>query len=401
MGGTSSKAREQEEIDQLLESALGGGKKPEWANEDSLRSPKALAGSLKAAGVESSNLICAIDFTASNKTAGADTFGGLSLHTLDHPGGNPYESALSIIGKTLSSFDDDNLIPAFGFGDQTSKSFGTRPLGEAPCRGFEGVLSEYRKALQRGIVLSGPTSFAPVIRKAIDLVKASGNELHVLLIIADGQVSEALDCKRETINAIVEASRVPLSIVIVGVGDGPFDQMAAFDDQLPERRFDNLQFVDFQPFQAALAAEPSKEKQTAIEAAFALCALQELPSQFKEIVHLGLLGDGRQGRLRSAEASRGSGSGSASGSGTGISSRKASGSGRASGSARSGAARSCSLGGGSARGDGGGGRLRARRAAPARDVNVSEIGPPEGVAETWSVARRSDSCIRVCFFLLF
>ena len=176
-----------------------------------------------------------------------------------------------------------------------SKSFGTRPLGDAPCRGFEGVLSEYRRALQRGIVLSGPTSFAPVIRKAIDLVKASGNELHVLLIIADGQVSEALDCKRETINAIVEASRVPLSIVIVGVGDGPFDQMETFDDQLPERRFDNLQFVDFSPFQAALAAEPSKEKQTAIEAAFALCALQELPSQFQEIVRLGLLGDGRPG----------------------------------------------------------------------------------------------------------
>ena len=100
------------------------------------------------------------------------------------------------------------------------------------------MLSEYRKALQRGIVLSGPTSFAPVIRKAVDLVKASGNELHVLLIIADGQVSEALDCKRETINAIVEASHVPLSIVVVGVGDGPFDQMETFDDQLPERSFE-------------------------------------------------------------------------------------------------------------------------------------------------------------------
>ena len=173
------------------------------------------------------------------------------------------------------------------FASVRSKSFDTRPLGDAPCRGFEGVLSEYRRALQRGIVLSGPTSFAPVIRKAIDLVKASGNELHVLLIVTDGQVSEALDCKRETINAIVEASsRVPLSIVIVGVGDGPFDQMETFDDQLPERRFDNLQFVDFKPFQAALAAEPSKEKQTAIEAAFALCALQELPSQFQDIVRL-------------------------------------------------------------------------------------------------------------------
>ena len=142
------------------------------------------------------------------------------------------------------------------------------------------MLSEYRKALQRGIVLSGPTSFAPVIRKAIDLVKASGNELHVLLIIADGQVSEALDCKRETINAIVEASHVPLSIVVVGVGDGPFDQMETFDDQLPERRFDNLQFVDFQPFQAALAAAPTKEKQAAIaaldrDAAAEFAALEE------------------------------------------------------------------------------------------------------------------------------
>ena len=53
MGGSISKAREQEEIDQLLESALCGGEKPEWANEDSLRSPKELSDSLKAAGVES------------------------------------------------------------------------------------------------------------------------------------------------------------------------------------------------------------------------------------------------------------------------------------------------------------------------------------------------------------
>lgn len=134
MGGTqSAENRQQKEVDQLLESALCGGKKPEWANEDSLRSPKTLASSLKAAGVESSNLICAIDFTAPNKTAGTETFGGRSLHTLDHKGGNPYEQALSIIGQTLSSFDDDNLIPAFGFGDQTSKSFGTRMLSAPGC----------------------------------------------------------------------------------------------------------------------------------------------------------------------------------------------------------------------------------------------------------------------------
>lgn len=48
--------------------------------------------------------------------SGKYSFGGRSLHHIgDVP--NPYEQAISIIGRTLSNFDDDNLIPCFGFGD--------------------------------------------------------------------------------------------------------------------------------------------------------------------------------------------------------------------------------------------------------------------------------------------
>ena len=49
---------------------------------------------------------------------GKVSFNNRSLHGIgDAP--NPYEKAISIIGKTLAPFDGDNLITCFGFGDGT------------------------------------------------------------------------------------------------------------------------------------------------------------------------------------------------------------------------------------------------------------------------------------------
>lgn len=38
--------------------------------------------------------------------------------------------------------------------------------------------------------MTGPTSFAPIIETAIGIVDDSGGQYHVLMIIADGQVSQ-------------------------------------------------------------------------------------------------------------------------------------------------------------------------------------------------------------------
>ncbi|KAI4329525.1 hypothetical protein MLD38_027906 [Melastoma candidum] len=62
------------------------------------------------AGLESSNLIVGIDFSKSNEWTGAKSFNQNTLHHIGNDQ-NPYEQAISIIGKTLSSFDEDNLIP--------------------------------------------------------------------------------------------------------------------------------------------------------------------------------------------------------------------------------------------------------------------------------------------------
>jgi hypothetical protein len=54
--------------------------------------------------------------------AGKSSFNGMSLHHIGDVQ-NPYEQAISIIGQTLSAFDEDNLIPCYGFGDGKSYFF--------------------------------------------------------------------------------------------------------------------------------------------------------------------------------------------------------------------------------------------------------------------------------------
>jgi len=169
---------------------------------------------LRAAGLESSNLIIGVDFTKSNTWTGARTFGGKCLHDIDPSTQNPYQQAITAVARTLSAFDDDGLIPAYGFGS-AGQSGSHRPAppppttsphapgaatagcndsavfsfmpGDAPCHGLPAVLARYCD-IARAVTLAGPTSFAPIIRKAIEIVRASGNAFHVLVLIADGQV---------------------------------------------------------------------------------------------------------------------------------------------------------------------------------------------------------------------
>lgn len=219
----------------------------------------------------------------------------------------PAQARLPILAcrrRTLEGFDDDALIPVYGFGSADTgadKLFSFNP-GEAPCHGFEHVMQRYM-SLAPHVRLAGPTTFAPIIRKAIEIVSQSGGQYHILVIIADGQVTrpsstadgQLSSLEQDTANAIVEASHFPLSIVLVGVGDGPWDLMDHFDDAIPHRRFDNWQSVVVSDSLAKRGGS-LEYCPPAAEAQFALDALMEVPDQYRFINQLGLMGRSQQPR---------------------------------------------------------------------------------------------------------
>lgn len=136
--------------------------------------------------------IIAVDYTKSNQWMGKHTFGGKSLHYIDAEGlePNPYMKVIEIVGKALAPFDDDNLIPVFGFGDSTTTDRAVFPFfAERPVRGFEEALARYQELTPK-VIMSGPTNFSPAIETAIQIVEQT-HAYHILVIIAGASTLNA------------------------------------------------------------------------------------------------------------------------------------------------------------------------------------------------------------------
>ncbi|MBN3325814.1 CPNE9 protein, partial [Atractosteus spatula] len=187
------------------------------------------------------NFTVAIDFTASNGNPSQPT----SLHYMNPYQMNAYAMALKAVGEIIQDYDSDKLFPAYGFGaklppdGKISHVFPLNADNENPnCVGIEGVLEAYFQSL-RTVQLYGPTNFAPVInqvaRQVVTPLNANyeicgsaaditdGSQYFVLLIITDGVISDMVQTKE----AIVNASSLPMSIIIVGVGPAEFDEFCS------------------------------------------------------------------------------------------------------------------------------------------------------------------------------
>ncbi|XP_052558391.1 copine-5, partial [Tympanuchus pallidicinctus] len=169
------------------------------------------------------NFTVAIDFTASNGNPSQST----SLHYLSPYQLNAYTMALRAVGEIIQDYDSDKMFPALGFGakippdGRVSHEFPLNGDASNPsCSGIEGILEAYHRSL-RSVQLYGPTNFAPVVNHVARSAAAvpDGSQYFVLLIITDGVISDMAQTKE----AIVNAAKLPMSIIIVGVGQAEFD----------------------------------------------------------------------------------------------------------------------------------------------------------------------------------
>uniref|UniRef100_A0A8C7R1B3 Copine-2 n=1 Tax=Oncorhynchus mykiss TaxID=8022 RepID=A0A8C7R1B3_ONCMY len=210
-----------------------------------------------------------IDFTASNGNPREPS----SLHYINPLGSNEYLSAILAVGQIIQDYDTDKMFPALGFGAQLPPDwkvsvctvciiFHDMVSMWVSCflwPGVEGIAQAYSACLPH-IRFYGPTNFSPIITHVARfatqaLQQETAAQYFTLLIITDGVISD-MD---ETRHAIVQAAKLPMSIIIIGVGNADFAAMEFLDgDSSVLRSYtgeeavrDIVQFVPFRDFRNA------------------------------------------------------------------------------------------------------------------------------------------------------
>ena len=178
------------------------------------------------------NLNLAIDFTVSN---GNSNVSG-SLHEFNEHKDNPYEKAIKYCAQIIEQYDKDKIYSCFGYGailpnqTEVSHCFNLNLTDNPDINGMNEVLKCYNEAIRK-VTFKDPTYFSHVIRKITDRLKEYEKEnkliYNILVIMTDGKVDDYGD----TVDAIVEASHYPISIIILGIGPNKFENMNILDEK--------------------------------------------------------------------------------------------------------------------------------------------------------------------------
>jgi len=139
--------------------------------------------------------------------------------------------------------------------------------------GVQEVIGHYRANLNT-IKFMGPTHFAEIMKEAREQVeKCQNNKMyHVLMIMTDGDIHDIEETIKEI--SIMSKKNLPISIVIVGVGNEDFSNMVRLDGDdvaIASGIKDIVQFVKYQDVKRR--SEPQN-----VQGNLAAMVLEEIPT---------------------------------------------------------------------------------------------------------------------------
>ena len=203
------------------------------------------------------NTVFAIDMSNSN----GNPIDPQALHYNNRAVPSEYVIAIKEVGSVLAVYDTSRTFPAFGFGAALPPRYSVAEqcfalngnMLQPQCNGIDGVVDTYYTALSN-VAPYQPCNYTPVLQHMMKMTREANGEgkptvYTIGVIVTDGEFGD-FDQVRD---CICEAADLPLSIVLIGVGDSRFLQLEALDGDQARLRSshgipcsrDIVQFVQF------------------------------------------------------------------------------------------------------------------------------------------------------------
>ena len=180
---------------------------------------------------EDMNLMLFIDFTASNNSTGKYSFGKANLHSL-RGGTNHYLDTIEAMRKLVKT-DQDGNIAVYTYGSGAANKFKGCVEYHGSFSSVDDVKKWYLEHSQKESVkrdMVGPTTLKYVTDEGQRVTNITGR-FQTMIVITDGDPTDMY--KKTDIAEVFDASQNPMSIVVIGVGDGVYNK----SDDMPEFPF--------------------------------------------------------------------------------------------------------------------------------------------------------------------
>ena len=167
-----------------------------------------------------------------------------------------YEKAINACGNIVANDINNERFSVYGFGARikgqnvVNDCFNINFKNNPEIEKIDNVIKEYHNSFQN-LEQGTHTFFCPLINKVIENIKKENDpkKYNILLILTVGIINDM----KKTIDVLVEASFHPLSIIIIGIGNGNFQDMKELDKPLISFKHlqslrDIVQFVHFNEY---------------------------------------------------------------------------------------------------------------------------------------------------------